>query len=87
MRSKVIFEAAKKVDERYRLCHICAKGTRALHAPSSRVEDTINIVLLILGRADGDLLESDCESLPWPSIASEERNLHMRREDSITSRV
>jgi hypothetical protein len=49
MRSEVIYRAAKNVESRYALCGVCAKGTRELHIPSGRVEDTINLVLLILG--------------------------------------
>lgn len=50
MRSEAVFGAIKTVGSRYGLCGICSKGTRELHIPSGRVEDTINIVLLILGR-------------------------------------
>jgi len=50
MRSDLIFDALGKVESRYALCRVCAKGTRTLHVQTDRIEDTINDVLLILAK-------------------------------------
>jgi hypothetical protein len=45
MRSELIFEALVREPNRYLLCRLVAKGTRKLHRPNSRVEDTTNELL------------------------------------------
>jgi hypothetical protein len=52
MRSETVFQARKKLEGRYQLCILCAKGTRRLHKDSHRIQDTINEVLDILGKED-----------------------------------
>ena len=49
MRSEAVFQARKKLEGRYQLCMLCAKGTRSLHTTSVRIQDTINAVLGIIG--------------------------------------
>jgi hypothetical protein len=45
MRSELIFEALVYESNRYLLCRLVAKGTRKLHRPNTRVEDTTNEML------------------------------------------
>lgn len=44
-RSDLVFAARVHLPNRYRLCRLVALGTRKLHKPSSRIQDTINDVL------------------------------------------
>ena len=45
MRSKLVFDATRRVQNRYQLIHIAAAATRRLHTPSVTVGQTINKVL------------------------------------------
>jgi hypothetical protein len=45
MRSELIFEALIREPNRYLLCRLVAKGTRKLHRPNTRVQDTTNEML------------------------------------------
>jgi hypothetical protein len=45
MRSELIFEALIREQNRYLLCRLVAKGTRKLHRPNTRVQDTTNEML------------------------------------------
>lgn len=45
MRSELIFKALVYESNRYLLCRLVAKGTRKLHRPNTRVEDTTNEML------------------------------------------
>jgi hypothetical protein len=45
MRSELIFDAFIYESNRYLLCRLVAKGTRKLHRPNTRVEDTTNEML------------------------------------------
>jgi hypothetical protein len=49
MRSELIFKAVAHVPNRYLLVRLLAKGTRKMHKPNTRVEDTN----LVLGRFHG----------------------------------
>lgn len=46
MRSELIFEALAREPNRYLLCRLVAKGTRSLHRPNTRVQDTTNEMML-----------------------------------------
>ena len=45
MRSELVFRALVYVPNRYQLVHLVAKGTRKLHRPFTRLEETTNTVL------------------------------------------
>ena len=45
MRSELVFGAIPEISNRYQLCQLVAKGTRKLHKPSTRLQDTVNDVL------------------------------------------
>jgi hypothetical protein len=46
MRSELIFGALTHVNNRYQLCQLASKATRKLHKPNTRLQDTMNDVLL-----------------------------------------
>ncbi len=70
MRSDLIFDALGKVESRYTLCRVCAKGTRTLHTQTGRIEDTINDVLMILARRAMYCRLDAPENSVWLSAAS-----------------
>jgi len=45
MRSELIFQAIIHESNRYMLCRVTAKGTRALHKPNTRLQETTNEAL------------------------------------------
>jgi hypothetical protein len=45
MRSELVFKALAYESNRYQLVHSVAKGTRKLHRPFTRLEETTNVVL------------------------------------------
>lgn len=45
MRSELIFKAVAHEPNRYLLARLLAKGTRKMHRPNTRIEDTMNTVL------------------------------------------
>jgi len=46
MRSNLIYGALTHVKNRYQLCQLASKATRKLHKPNTRLQDTMNDVLL-----------------------------------------
>jgi len=46
MRSDLIFGALSHVTNRYQLCQLASKATRKLHRPTTRVQETMNDVLV-----------------------------------------
>jgi len=46
MRSELIFGALTHVSNRYQLCQLASKATRNLHKPNTRLQDTMNDVLV-----------------------------------------
>ncbi|MGA3134348.1 MAG: hypothetical protein ABSD59_26615 [Terracidiphilus sp.] len=51
MRSKLIFVALGREQNRYLLSQLIAKATRKLHRPHTRVPDTMNDALALFGVA------------------------------------
>lgn len=45
MRSELVFKALAHEPNRYQLVRLVAKGTRSLHRPNTRVQDTTNEML------------------------------------------
>jgi hypothetical protein len=52
MRSDLIFDALRTVQNRYMLCQIAAKATRKFHRPNTRIQETMNEVLTRVGGSD-----------------------------------
>jgi len=46
MRSELIFGALTHISNRYQLCQLASKATRKLHKPNTRLQDTMNDVLI-----------------------------------------
>ena len=44
MRSELIHDAVRTVQNRYLLCQVASKATRKLHRPNTRIQDTMNEV-------------------------------------------
>jgi hypothetical protein len=51
MRSDLIYDALDTVRNRYLLCQLISKATRKFHKPNTRVQDTMNDVLVRVGKA------------------------------------
>jgi len=49
MRSDLIYDALDTVSNRYLLCQLVSKATRKFHKPNTRVQDTMNDVLVRVG--------------------------------------
>lgn len=45
MRSELVFKALAQESNRYKLVRVVARGTRKLHRPNTRVQETMNAVL------------------------------------------
>jgi hypothetical protein len=45
MRSELVFNALVHESNRYKLVRLVAKGTRKLHRPNTRIQETMNEVL------------------------------------------
>jgi hypothetical protein len=50
MRSNLVFGALAHTSNRYHLCRLVSKGTRRMHKPRFRLQDTTNDVLLCLAQ-------------------------------------
>ena len=50
MRSGFVFEAGKKIENRFLLASTVMRATKKLHVPSTRTEDTINNVFAEVAR-------------------------------------
>jgi len=44
MRSELIYDAVRTVQNRYLLCQVASKATRKFHKPNTRIQDTMNEV-------------------------------------------
>ncbi len=51
MRSQLIFGALTHVRNRYELCQLASKASRKLHKPTTRLQDTMNEVLVRFTKA------------------------------------
>jgi hypothetical protein len=52
MRSDLIYDALDTVRNRYLLCQLLSKATRKFHKPNTRVQETMNDVLVRVGNAN-----------------------------------
>ena len=70
MRSDLIYDSLKPVTNRYMLCQLVSKATRKFHKPNTRIQDTMNDVLMRVGKAD----EPDAViSVPAGAVAEPQR--------------
>ena len=70
MRSDLIYDALDTVHNRYLLCQLVSKATRQFHKPNTRVQETMNDVLLRVG---GAVQPEEVISLPTGNVAEPER--------------
>ena len=70
MRSDLIYDALDTVRNRYLLCQLISKATRKFHKPNTRVQETINDVLVRVGQAPEP--DSVIELKPEP-VAQQQR--------------
>ena len=67
MRSDLIYDALGSVQNRYMLCQLASKATRKFHKPNTRVQETMNDVLVRFGKAQpGDKVVSEPETIVEP---------------------
>lgn len=52
MRSDLIYDSLKPVNNRYMLCQLVSKATRKFHKPNTRIQETMNDVLVRVGKAE-----------------------------------
>ena len=52
MRSDLIYNSLRPVRNRYLLCQLVSKATRKFHKPNTRIQDTMNDVLVRVGQAN-----------------------------------
>ena len=62
MRSDLIYDALKTVQNRYTLCQVASKSTRKFHRPNTRIQDTMNNVFLRVAQT------------PRPNLVAERQN-------------
>lgn len=70
MRSDLIYDALDTVNNRYLLCQLASKATRKFHRPSTRIQDTMNDVLVRVGRAGQ---AEDVITVPPVTVAEPQR--------------
>ena len=70
MRSDLIYDALDTVNNRYLLCQLVSKATRQFHKPNTRVQETMNDVLVRVGGAEQ---AEEVISVPAGAVAEPER--------------
>ncbi|WP_260737361.1 hypothetical protein [Tunturiibacter lichenicola] len=68
MRSELVFKAIAHESNRYLLVKLVAKGTRSLHRPNTRVQDTTNEMFERFA-----VPASTAESVPFEQIPDQQR--------------
>ena len=68
MRSELIYDAVRTVQNRYLLCQVASKATRKFHKPNTRIQDTMNEVFERFAES-----ESPTRILAQPQVVSEAR--------------
>jgi hypothetical protein len=68
MRSALVFEAGHKIENRFLLSATAMRAARKLHAPATRMEDTVNNVFMEVAKG-GRVIASLPEAAPPPTRA------------------
>jgi hypothetical protein len=68
MRSELIYDALRTVQNRYLLCQVASKATRKFHKPNTRIQDTMNEVLERFAES-----KSPTRIVAQPELATEAR--------------
>lgn len=69
MRSNLIYDALDTVNNRYLLCQLVSKATRRFHKPTTRIQETMNDVLVRVGGAEAE----DVITVPNEKVAEPQR--------------
>ena len=73
MRSELIYGALRPVGNRYALCQLASQATRKFHRPTTRIQDTMNDVLVRFSTLESsDKLMTRVKS-SRPQVAETER--------------
>jgi hypothetical protein len=70
MRSDLIYDALDTVTNRYLLCQLVSKATRKFHKPNTRIQETMNDVLVRVGDAGQT---EEVIALPTEKVAEAQR--------------
>jgi hypothetical protein len=73
MRSDLVFGALAHVQNRYELCQLASRATRKLHKPNTRIQETMNDVLVRFHDEDPAAEES------MPALKMEVHEISQRR--------
>jgi hypothetical protein len=63
MRSDRVFDALHTLRNRYMLCQLASKATRKFHRPSTRIQETMNVVLDKIAGAERQAILSEPENV------------------------
>ena len=64
MRSDLVFGAMSHVKNRYQLCQLASRATRKLHKPNTRVQETMNDVLVRFHESNPAAESSNIATVP-----------------------
>ena len=67
MRSDLIYDALNPINNRYLLCQVVSKATRKFHRPATRIQETMNDVLVRVGSAT----EPEAVLAEFPAVVAE----------------
>ena len=59
MRSELVFAAERSLPNRYSLCRLVSTATRKFHRPNTRIEETTDLVLRRIAKANAGVGELD----------------------------
>ena len=59
MRSELMFAAERSLPDRYSLCRLVSTATRKFHRPNTRIEETTDLVLRRIAKANAGVVELD----------------------------
>ena len=59
MRSELVFAAERSLPNRYSLCRLVSTATRKFHRPNTRIEETTDLVLRHIAKANAEVVELD----------------------------
>jgi hypothetical protein len=62
-RSDLVFDALHTLRNRYMLCQLASKATRRFHRPNTRIQETMNEVLVRIGVADREQVLAEPEKV------------------------
>jgi hypothetical protein len=68
MRSELIYDALRTVQNRYLLCQVASKATRKFHKPNTRIQETMNEVFERFAES-----ESPTRLVAQPELVAEAR--------------